>query len=145
VAAAFNHPFLTKIYKWFSEQIVKLTALGVQEGMALETARPEPDRHSKIRDLLQFADLGIRDYRIRKTPSVGNDSGPEFEFTKHLDIILILNFFTEKMKRLISSSWLKKNRPARTAFMPSWLNGSKYYLKARSFWSISWIRVSTRS
>jgi hypothetical protein len=45
VAAVFNHPFLTKIYNWFSEQIVKLTALGVQEGMALEAARPEPDRH----------------------------------------------------------------------------------------------------
>jgi hypothetical protein len=32
--------------------------------------------------LLQFADLGIRDYRIRKTPSIGNESGPEFEYTK---------------------------------------------------------------
>jgi hypothetical protein len=45
VAAAFNHPFLTKIYNWFSEHIVKLTALSVQEEMALEAARPEPDRH----------------------------------------------------------------------------------------------------
>jgi uncharacterized protein len=82
VAAAFNHPFLTKIYNWFSEQIVKLTALGVQEGMALEAARPEPDRHSKIRDLLQFADLGIRDYRIRKTSIVGNESEPDVEYSK---------------------------------------------------------------
>jgi uncharacterized protein len=32
--------------------------------------------------LLQFADLGIRDYSIRKTPSIGNESGPEFENTK---------------------------------------------------------------
>ena len=61
-AASFNHPLLSKVYEWFSE---KITGIHGTLGSSLDLkVRLNEKNHSKIQQLLKFADLGVSDYHL---------------------------------------------------------------------------------
>jgi len=67
VAATFNQPMLSQPYVWFARRLGGVQApFQLQWALARPTV-PKGTYHDKIRQLLQAADLGIDDYRLKTT------------------------------------------------------------------------------
>jgi AAA15 family ATPase/GTPase len=69
VAATFNHKQLSKVYEWFLKRLLVIDtnrAKSRLERFTAMKAMDEPEFHKRIKTLLQFADLGIKDFQAEE-------------------------------------------------------------------------------
>jgi hypothetical protein len=77
VAATFNHPMLSGPYAWFAHKLVGVKApLELYRALFWRPTLPKESNHERIKQLIQAADLGIDDYRLKvmKRVSSGADA-----------------------------------------------------------------------
>ncbi|MFC1976125.1 ATP/GTP-binding protein [Chloroflexota bacterium] len=69
VAAQFNHPQLSTVYEWFAKYLQVISddlPRELLEFITLRNVRKNKDLHSKVKNLLKIADLGIADFSIEE-------------------------------------------------------------------------------
>jgi AAA15 family ATPase/GTPase len=74
-AATFNHPQLSGVYQWFSDQMLAVDIPRVKIDLTLRGNVPDVKYHGQLKKLLNFADLGITDFQYKKETGYGEYVG----------------------------------------------------------------------
>lgn len=80
VAATFNHPMLSAVYRWFSNQMLTVDVDRTKTDILSGSSLTERKYRTQIKQFLKYADLGITDFRYEEEPALSKiiaERGPD--------------------------------------------------------------------